>query len=323
MIIAFSGCTFGGGPVGSQPGALKENKAITFADLGWSDDRVISADSLPAIVRFQLPDGAVQGDPVWYGLRLKFQWLGNPGQPGDFAFLYGGWNGEAVYQFKTKRLSDLDEGFHWSMVDAVNGGSHGYESGPTMVVTSTNFAQIKSVKEGWNELSLFLGLLDASNREVRVLISKESEIVATRWGPAHVVGSATADVRGDAIDVLVEGRNMGWDAHDLEVKVIAWNGYDPEVHDLRLGGLERSEPFELRQVVPWRHEDPPVRVDVEVDWGTGRGYYIAWDPNAPSGSWFLQEYRIFGSTIGMVVSVVGLWVTVPWLWGKLRRVRFS
>ena len=100
---------------------------------------------------------------------------------GDYGFLNGRCNEHAIYQFKVKRVTDLDDGFQWSMVDEVNGSSLGYELGESFRASSSNVAQIDAVTGGWNEVGLSLRLRDAGNDDIRVVISKESEIVATSW----------------------------------------------------------------------------------------------------------------------------------------------
>ena len=65
-------------------------------------------------------------------------------------------------------------GFHWSMVDMVNSGSHGYELGETLRVSSTNMAQIEAVAGGWNEVTVSLGMRGAGNKDTTATISKQS-----------------------------------------------------------------------------------------------------------------------------------------------------
>ena len=47
----------------SDPVVLEVPGRVSFADLGWSEDR-ITAPGSPAVVRFRLPDGVRQGAPV-------------------------------------------------------------------------------------------------------------------------------------------------------------------------------------------------------------------------------------------------------------------
>ena len=153
-------------------------RQITFAELGWTEDAVISASS-PAVLRFELPEGVRQGDPHWYGVWLKFQLHGNPGWVGDYAFLSASWNGYAVYQFKTQRITTTDSGIQWSMVDMVNGGNGGYELTDSIAVASSNMAQDDAVRGGLNELRFSLRLSGASNKETKSVVSRESRIIVT------------------------------------------------------------------------------------------------------------------------------------------------
>ena len=139
---------------------------------------MISASS-PAVLRFELPEGVRQGDPHWYGVWLKFQLHGNPGWVGDYAFLSASWNGYAVYQFKTQRITTTDSGIQWSMVDMVNGGNGGYELTDSIAVASSNMAQDDAVRGGLNELRFSLRLSGASNKETKSVVSRESRIIVT------------------------------------------------------------------------------------------------------------------------------------------------
>ena len=148
------------------PPLLKGSGQVSFESLGWNDDFLLTEDSERPVVKFRLPEDVTQGDPLWYGVELAYEWSGTPGPPGDYAFLHGRWNGKAFYHLKAKRVSDLDGGFEWSMVDMVNGSSHGYETGDRFAARSTNFAQIDSVQPGVNELPFALGLLNASSPNI-------------------------------------------------------------------------------------------------------------------------------------------------------------
>lgn len=191
---------------------------VTFESLGWTDDALVTANSGSPKVSFRLPEGTAQGNPLWYGVELSYEWSGNPGQFGDYAFLYGRWNDRAFYQLKVMRTSELDSGFHWSMVDLVNGASQGYETGERFTAKSTNFVQIASVRPGLNEISFSLGLLDAGNRDVQALVKKESRVVITPLQPTRLDARARAEVEDGLVRLSLSGRNLGWSAHDLEVR---------------------------------------------------------------------------------------------------------
>ena len=152
LVFVVPVCLFlmSGGLNDSEASAIDSREKTPFSRLGWTDDVILTANSPPAIVRFELPEGAKQGDPIWYGLALKFEWIGNPGDEGDFAFLYGDWNGQSIHQFKVKRPVGLNDGFQWSNLDLVNGSSHGYELSSLFRGSITNIAQFRAVRGGWN-----------------------------------------------------------------------------------------------------------------------------------------------------------------------------
>ena len=170
-VLGFAACSSQGQGVYRSPGISGEG-SFSFREMGWSDDMLGTADSAPATVRFWLPEDAKQGEPYLHGVRLEYEWQGNPGDVGDFAYLRGRWNDLGFYLLAIERLTTLDEGFHWSLADLVNGYSEGYELGAAFRAASTNFAQIRAVQPGWNEVSISLDLLDASNKDIQVLVQK-------------------------------------------------------------------------------------------------------------------------------------------------------
>lgn len=86
---------------------------VSFESLGWTEDVVLTSDLQTAKVRFRLPDDAVQGESLWYGARVAYEWTGDPGvavsggQGGDYSKLIGEWNGYGFYQrnSRTKRFT--------------------------------------------------------------------------------------------------------------------------------------------------------------------------------------------------------------------------
>ena len=304
----------------SDPVLLEGSGRVSFADLGWSEDKVISPGS-PAVVRFRLPEGVQQGEPIWYGITLKFEWSGSPASVGDYAFLNGRWNDKAIYQFKVKRVTDLDNGFQWSMVDAVNGSSLGYELSETLRASSSNIAQTSAVTGGWNEVGLSLGLRDAGNDGIRVVTSKESDIVATTWDPTFIEGRAEAKVQDNIVDLAVDGRNLGWAAPHLSATALVWSGPHHDRFKWDLGPLDPLGTFELNERLVLSPGREPHRIDVELDWGTGRHFYIVWDTSKVSASSRFIGHRAFRSTVGVMVAIIVLWVCVPALVSGVRQVR--
>ena len=298
---------------------------VSFEALGWTEDALVTSNSNDAKVRFFLPDDVVQGDPLWYGARIAYEWTGNPGDAGsggkvgDYALLIGEWNGHGFYQLKLKPLSDLDGGYRWSMVDMVNGGSHGYEITPTFAGASTNFAMYKAVQPGWNEVSIHPFLFDASNKNVKIIVKKESEIVVTSWRRPSFEGDAVGEVKDDAIHLRVEGENQGWGAPGLVVqaRVFREDG-SIRTHTWDQGPLEPLGSVKFEQTILNDHESPVVSVVIELDWGSGRQAFVAW-PEESGSPWY--AWGIFRSAIGVMIALVVVWVGGPMLFRAVREAR--
>lgn len=305
----------------NAPLVLEDYGRVSFSDLGWQSDVELTADAPSTTLRFTLPEDADQGAPLWYGIRLVFDWHGNPGKPGDFAHLYGIWNEGALYQFQTERLDSTDQGFGWSMADLVNGASAGYELTPSMSVASSNMAQIGSITPGPNELELFLQLSYASNKDVRVVVSRESSIFATSWQPTYIDGKAEVDIDGETAQLKLEGKNLGWGAPRLNIRTIIWTeGKQEEFYHIiaplpPLGDVAVERDFTRNT----RHA--PERIDVELDWGSGRTFFLVLDSDQSTSRIPFIDNAIFRSTIGVMVATVILWVSLPILVSQIRRSR--
>ena len=78
------------------PTAIDTPGAVSFADLGWTDDVVVKGDSPSATVDVILPEDVEQGNPLWYGVRLDFEISGTPGLPEDAAYLNQGQGGMCI-----------------------------------------------------------------------------------------------------------------------------------------------------------------------------------------------------------------------------------
>ena len=320
-----------GALVGCQTHPVEESPVIdrpgrvSFESLGWTEDALLTSDSQTAKVRFRLPDDAVQAEPLWYGVRLAYEWTVNPGvaasagQGGDYSKLIGEWNGYGFYQLKLKPLADLDGGYKWSMVDMVNGSSHGYETSPTFTAASTNFAMYKAVTPGWNEVSIYPFLFDASNKDVRIIVKKESEIVATSWGPPSFEGNAGAELKDGAIHLWFSGENQGWGAPGLEVQATVFRE-DGSIHphSWDLGPLQPLGSVGFQQTIPNKHESPVLSVFMELDWGSGRQPFLAW-PKEPEPPWYTRA--VFRSAIGAMIALVVVWVGGPMLFRAVREAR--
>ena len=302
----------------TSPVLLGSTGRFTFAELGWSEDVTIS-DGSPAVVEFRLPEGTEQGNPLWYGLHLKFRWSGLPGHEGDYVFLNGSWNKLAVYQFKVKRITELDGGFRWSVADIVNGTSRGYETSETMVVASTNMAQRDAVRGGLNTIRLSLDLLTAGNPDVVALVSNQSEVVVTSWQPTRIDGTGNADVDGKVVDLVVNGKNLGWGAHNLSARALVWSGPHMDVFKWDLGRLEPLGSFTLQKQLILADDRVPHRIDVELEWGSGRQFYTLWDAGDAGLNVPFLGHGIFRSTVGLLIAVSVLWIALPALVAALRQ----
>ena len=115
-----------------------------------------------------------------------------------------------------KRVTDLDEGFQWSMADVYNGASVGYEVGSRFAGASSNVAQVSSIEPGLNELRISLGLLDASNKGLVVLVRKDSAVVVSSWRPALLRPLVKSSIDGDRVSITVKGENQGWATSKLD-----------------------------------------------------------------------------------------------------------
>ncbi len=305
------------------PLVLNDYGRVSFSDLGWTDNVELTADSPSTTLQFSLPEGVKQGDPFWYGVRLVFDWHGNPGKPGEFAHLYGIWNEGAVYQFQTERLNSTDQGFEWSMVDLVNGASAGYELTPSMSVASSNVAQFRSITPGPNELELFLQLSDASNKDIRVVVSNESSIFATSWQPTFIDGKAEVDIDGETATLRIQGKNLGWGAPHLSTRAIIWTEGKQETFNHSIAPLPPLGDVLVEEHFTRNTDHAPERIDVELDWGSGRTFFLVLDASQPTGRIPLIDNAIFRSTIGVMVATVILWVSLPMLVSQIRRARQS
>ena len=305
-----------------EPLGISDEGIYSFEKMGWNSDLLLTSDSGPATVRFWLPEDTEQGHPHLYGVRLEFDWHGNPGDVGDVAYLRGRWNGLGFYLFEIERLTTSDEGFHWATTDLVNGHSEGYELGMTFSGASTNFAQLRAVRPGWNDISIFLDLLDASNKDIRVVVKRESHIIATSLRPSNIDVGAEAEVKGEQIRLRLEGWNRGWTVHQLEVRAVVYHEDGSyQVNRWQEGRVEPlaeynfDETFQLNATIT----DSSVHsVFAEVDWGSGRRVLQAWP--LVSGTRFYSR-GAFRSGVGTMAALVVLWVGVPMLVRAVQQVR--
>lgn len=267
----------------------------------------------------ELPKDASQGEPLWFGVRLHWIWHGHLPQVDDRAYVIGRWNGQAFYQFKLKKLTDISDEIEWSMVDLVNGESRGIEVSEDLEVASTNFMILSAVRGGGNVLTVELDTVDVESGQggISVEIMPDSVVMATDWSPSLLdtrVDSAVAD--GD-FRVSVEASNQGWPAPRTRIDVVLFNrdGSRRRFTD-EFPGLGAGETFRWHR--SWPTDDAePAAIDVWVDWGTGRSVIHAWPKGDAEGSqkvWSAAPAR----TAVFIIAIVGAWVSIPALISGLR-----
>ena len=314
---------------------------FTFADLGWSDDVLLAADSRKASVRFWIPGDDAVGSPdefvppptrptspgvpvpedaLWYGIRLSYEWRGAPAAPGGFGQLTAEWNGHFLYSLDMRTPSDLVEGFTWAMADAIYGGSGGFEAGSRFVAASSNLAGpmgVQEVQEGWNELIINLSLREAGNNNIQVLIKKDSEVFATSWRPPFIAeATAKAKVEAESITLKAKGRNLGWGMPEHYAAAVVWReDGSQQDYSWELGELSPRASVEFEQTIPNEGDSPVYSIEVGLDYAPP---LQAWPP-LPGEPWH-SRFPV-GSTAGLLVSIVVLWVGVPMLFRHFRQRR--
>ncbi len=235
--------------------------------------------------------------------------------------LIGEWNGHGFYQLSLKPVTDLEDGYKWSTVDMINGGSHGYETSPVFAGASTNFAMYEAIQPGWNEVSIFPYLMDASNNDIVVLVKKESEIIATSWRRAFFEVETDAEVGPDTIDLRIEGENLGWGVPGLSIRAIVFReDGSRRVHNWSLGTLEPLGSIEFIRSVPNDAGAPVLSVIVELNWESGRQVFQAW-PKETEPPWY--TWPVFRSSVGSMIALVVVWVGAPMLFQAWRDTRRS
>ena len=113
-----------------------------------------------------------------------------------------------------------------------------------------------------------------------MLVRKESRVVVTPLQPTRLDASARAEVDGDSVRLSLDGRNLGWGAHNLNVRgrVFHEDG-GQQVYSWPLGRLEALAEFDFIEAIPLDEgvsEAPVQAIVVELDWGAGRTMLQAW-----------------------------------------------
>jgi hypothetical protein len=295
-----------GAVASAAPVSIAEGR-YTFQQLGWESDRSLATSADTASLAFELPQGIVQGDPMWYGLRLVWEWKGTP-PSGTTAYFYARWNGKAVYQLKnTRRDWFTADGSEWSMVDFVQGASVAFEITDSVAGSSSNLATRPAVGTGGPTVVGFqLDTARVPDGAFGLTISNQSEIFATRWQPPHFEAAATARVdRGDLV-VELRGRNTGWQTPSsfLAADVTIDGGTNRVAGPDRgpipaLGDIHLTERFPVSGV--------PERVVVVLSWGDGLGSQPFAVAPPRDRSWAISPLIVGGYWTGLGAFVVA-WV---------------
>lgn len=306
-------CTRVSGPpvVSDTPGG------ISFAELGWDDDRMVYGNSAPATVSIDLPEETKQGDPLWYGIRLDFEISGSPGHAGDDAYLTGTWNDRAMYFMPLESTDTFASGFEWVTHESLSGWHMGYEVSDEFPAASTSFAILDAVKGGTNTVSI---RLDAEEdiQNLQVKIKKESQLVAVRWKKTDIVGSGYADIDGDTVTVQFQAENVGETADDLRITVIVYrDDTSVKYQTSHIGVLAKGDSLNFSDTILLVPGAPVFSVDVDVEWNGGREYLRLW-PESPLPPWYERVPRAFRSTAGALVAIVVLWLGIPALTRRIR-----
>lgn len=307
-LLAALGLAVSGKAEAASDSSLRPDTQVTFAELGWEEDVVLTPSSPVAGVEFELPPDAKQGSGVWYAAQLAYEWSGIPptDQP---AYLYGLWNGQAMYQLKIKRQSEFPIGqFMWSMVDGIWGGSAGTEFSSRFSGRSTNFATVSAIKPGRNRLELQLDLTYARSSDITVKVLRDSKVIATRWGPPLVKANGSMNLRNGQIAVDMHAHNSGLPTVELvaQLLVIYSDGerqlipVTPEPD----GGIRQH--WRIRESVDLTRADPST-VHLLLNWGTGQAPYRIWPRDADP--WW--RHPPGWSTPAVLVAIVVLWISLP------------
>jgi len=209
--VALAGCT----SKNSEPRALNPPGAFTLASMGYADQTLAPGTSPVAstTTTYSLPEGARQGNPLCYRLRLHYRArVSEQSGPGTIT-IWASTNDEAVAAIDlTVRRHGKKLEIVSSSVGLVEGGQRGASSGLDVEGTFSNFLVYGGVKPGLNELRFDVQQLGAARAE-SVTIYEDTALVVDRAGPAAielVPSLKDRDIRVDEPFVVrYEIRNTG------------------------------------------------------------------------------------------------------------------
>lgn len=301
-----------------SPVTIDEPGVYRFADLGWSDDVVLTDDSPRATVQFTLPHDARQDAPDWYGVYVEFTWEGRPG-PGGVAFLEANWNDRGVVQVQVKRPPiDTFPAMEVSTVDLVNGHRLVNEVSPRITASSTNYATYGAIKGGMNTLGLRLDPSLAAGSEFRVTVSKRSAIFRDPLGPAKFEVEGSASIEDSNLEARVKGRNTGLPVSSARLALFIYSLGSPPQQLSRPLEIDREKNRFEAEVSAELENPQPVEIRASVEWNGGRSFPVTIWPRSDGGSaldWI--PYTPWSTVAALVLA----WVAVPAAWRRVRRTR--
>lgn len=182
--VALAGCT------SDNPGshALTPPGVFTLASMGH-DNQILQPGESPfasTTTTYSLPEGARQGKPLWYRLRLHYgARLSEQSGPGTIT-IWASANDEAVaaIDLKVRRHGQRLEVVS-SSVGLVEGGRRAASSRLDVEGTFSNFLVYGGVKPGLNELRVDVQQLGAARAE-SVTIYEDTALVVDEAGPATI-----------------------------------------------------------------------------------------------------------------------------------------
>jgi hypothetical protein len=307
-------------PAAPTSGAVRlaPESSATFEELGWGTDEILSEARPSVAVDFDLPAGASQGGETWYAAQIGYEWSGLP-HAGQAAYLYAKWNGATMYQLELEPTDPgFPVGFRWSMVDAIWGGSAGYEFTNTFAGRSTNFATVGGVKPGRNQLTLELDTQSGPLPGVSVRVLKDSKVIATHWGPTSIsVKEATASLSGDKLRFKVRATNAGLPASEFSTQaLLAYEDRRTETVSVASPArVEAGRAFEIRDQVQLADGSTLKSATLVFHWKAGRSPYVLWPRE--TASWW-QVTLPPSSVFGALVALASLWIALPAFWRNLR-----
>lgn len=290
-----------------------------FASLDWRGATPLEAGSGPTLIGFDLPADAAQGVPLWYGIELGFEWTGVPANESPL-YLSAKWNGHAVLQLKVTARPDISgEAIEWSTVDDSVGHSAGIEISGRFRGVLSNYAQVRSVRAGSNQLTFAINTLDGKTHPVQVRIDPESSIIASSVGPPEVqVIAGGMKVEGDRIQLSAELRNTGSgaDAVTIETYLI----YEDGAWEVRRESIGRVDTT-AGQEHTWTTEPGPrfpQRIALSTRYATGSQIPVVVWPRSEE-SLLDRASAAAPSSVGILVAIVFIWIALPYAIGRVRQ----